>query len=561
MVRRLINISLLIIGGFLALSCSNASAPVVPSEPTGARTSDSTCLGVFQIVPTPDMSSAIVTEVRSAQFNVTKWAKIDILAAVWDDMLRTWTLTVKVTNPTQFTGWGVQAIFTDLGGKEMRWPDGFLWLDLDGSPGPERYPFFAIEKTTVQRAFPGLHYCIQDVTFHFPDGVNKWIPITFFIDANLPGPRPEPMVEDLGIANTPPPCQHATVTAHVQDHQSPSSDLTVWVDLTSIGGSDAEPLYDDGQHGDALPGDGIFGAEFNGGVLGEIYTLTVYARDPESNTAENDVLYSPMEFPPLPPVTFEDLMIGPLCLFTDEHLEIISDQDEWNAFWAEFSPWDMPPPAIDFENKRVIAVCIGSRPDDCYSVEVDNVDWSGENCGWAVNYTETVPGPNCKCNDVVVSPFHLITVNKAGFDIMFKGSVYEDPCSDPQDPCLDLIQIANGTFGTALEKTTTVIKSQADWDTWWAANVGGGGQPVVDFTVDMLFAVTQGWCSTSGYFATVDSACLDDADELEITVGWHIPGENCMVLQVITYPYAVYSAKKIDNPYYWTTYDDIYPCK
>jgi hypothetical protein len=542
------------------LSCSERDNPIVPTGMTAGRSAVGCCLGAWRIVPADDLSSAEIVPMRVPQFDVTKWADVKILNAVWDPLLRNWTLTVQVANPTPWTGWGVRAIFTELGGKELRRPDGFLWLDLDQNPGEERYPFFAIEKTTPQREFVGLHVCVQDLVFHFPEGVEKWIPITFFIDAHLKGPRPDPMVEDLDMGYFPPPCLHATVTAHVQDHQSDASELAVWVDLTPIGGSNVEPMFDDGEHGDGLAGDGIFGAEFDGGVFGELYTLTVYARDPEANTAENDIAYSPIEYPPLPPLSFDSLMQGPLCLFTEERLEVIEDQQSWEQFWSEFSPWDMSAPEIDFGEKRVVAVCTGDRPNDCYSVSVTGVDWSSENCGWAVYYTETVPGEKCECNDVVISPFHLVTVGKAAFDIMFKGDIYVDECSDPQDPCLDLIPIADGTHGQQEMQTMSVITDEAGWDAWWKTNVGGGGQPNVDFDLYMLFAVTMGRRNTSGFYATIDSVCWDDTMELEAIVGWHIPGEGCMVLQVITYPYTVVAAEKVSAPVYWTTYDDVYKC-
>ncbi len=546
----------------LSVSCSGGKSPTAPAEmdpATTAQSSAATCLGAFRIIPGDDLTTAEILPVRIPQFDVTQWAKVKILETEWDPVLRNWTLTVEVTNPTFFYGFGVQAIFTELGEKELRWPDGFLWLDLVNPPGDERYPFFAIEKNTFQRVFPPYHTCIQDLTFHFPQGVEKWIPIEFFIDAHLQVPRPNPMVEDMATAQFPPPCQHASVLAHIQDHQSDGSELDVWVDLSPVGGSDHEPLYDDGNHDDGDPGDGVFGAEFTGGTFGELYTLTVYASDPESNTAENETLYSPISYPPLPPIAFETMFQDIICMLTEETLVVIKDSETWDEFWAEFTPWDMPPPTIPFDELMVIAVCIGTRPDDCYSVEIDNINWSGENCGWAVNYTETVPGPDCKCNDVPTSPFHLVTVNKSDFDIMFVKDIYEDPCTDPSDPCIDLFDVASGQFCNSMEQTMSVIYDQDEWSNWWISNIGST-PPVVDFDTYMVFAITMGGTNSSGHYPTVDSACIDLTEMLEITLGWHHPGADCITLPVMSSPYVVYKGEKVGNPYYWTTYTDIYPC-
>ena len=549
----------------LLVSCSSGSGgstqSILPdvSSPHAANSSPGACLGAFRIIPADDLSSAEIVPIRSPQFDVTQWAQVEIIDMVWDPVLRNWTLTVQVSNPTKLSAWGVRAIFTDLGGKELRWPDGFTWLDLVEPPGPERYPFFAIEKTTPDRIFEGYHTSTQDLTFHFPYGVEKWIPMEFFLDANLFEPRPDPMVEDMNMGYFPPPCMHATVLATIGDHQSDTGELEVWVDLTSLGGSPQEPMFDDGEHDDWEAGDGIFGAQITDGNFGELYELIVYASDPEANFGENDIFYSPIGYPPLPPIAFETMFQDILCLLEEETLEVIRTQDEWDYFWEIFTPWDMPPPEVDFETKNVIAVCIGTRPDDCYSVEITGINWSSENCGWAVHYTETYPGPDCLCGDMVTSPFHLVTVNKTQFDIMFVGDTWEDPCTGTSDPCLDLFELASGDFSNQPLQTTTVIYDAVELADWWEKNLGSD-VPEVDFDSYMVIAVTMGGQSSSGHYPTIDSACVDLTEMLEITVGWHYPGPGCMTLPVMTAPYSVFTAEKVGNPYFWTTYDDIYEC-
>lgn len=545
----------------LFVSCSEGTNRIVDGELTKTEIAGEMHLGAWKLSPVSDAMVPIIEPVRSSQVDVTKWAQVKVLAASWDEVLRNWTVTVQVINPTPFSGYGVQAIFTQLGGKELRWPDGFRWLDLNGDNKKERYPFFAIEKTTKNRIFEGFHTSTQDLTFHFPVGINKWIPIEFFLDAYLKEPRPDPMVEEMGMSYFPPPCFHSTVTARVGDHQSPGDALEVWVDLSSAGGSDHEPLYDDGAHDDGAAGDGVFGAKFSAGSFGTLYTFTVYAKDPQGNTGENDIFYSPIHYPPLPPVQFESLLSGQLCNISEETLKVIDDEAQWNDFWIKFDNSGTVPPSIDFSKKRVVVVCIGTRPDDCFSVQINAIDWTSENCGWKVSYTETVPGPNCKCNDMLTSPYHLVLVNKAGFDIMFSGDIYEDPCGGIQDPCLDLFHVASGAFGCAAEESMTVIMDQTQLADWWKKSVGTGDPPVIDFVTQMAFGVTMGAKPSSGYFPSIDSACINYTEMMEITVGWHIPGEDCITLPVITYPFVLMSSKKDFHPYYWHTYDDVYSCK
>jgi len=539
------------------VGCGDNGSSTSPSTINSNSSQGSSCLGYFKIIPGEDLSSAEILPVRTSQFDVTPWAEISILSAEWDPSARTWTLTVQVTNPTPLTGYGVQAIFTDLGGKEMRWPDGYLWMNIDIDPEDERVPFFAIEKDTLGREFVGLHSSTRDLVFYFPQGVDLWIPISFFLDAHLDEPRPDPMVEDMNMGYTPPPCMHSTVLAKIDDHQSPLEDLTVWVDLSPIGGSETEPMLDDGENDDGLAGDGIFGAQFTGGTFGELYTFTVYASDPEDNTAENDIWFSPIMYPPLPPLDFETLMQDQFCLLTQERLQVIEDQDEWLIFWDEFSVWDMPAPDVDFETKNVIAVCLGQRDNDCYSVNIDTFNYSQINCGVAVGYTETVPEDGCPCAEIITTPFHLVTASKTWFDTIFIGDIFID-C--PADPCLDLFEIRSGTHGSSDVKNTSVIFDQAAWESWWAGSAGGGTPPPVDFETEMVIGANMGTQNSSGHYATVDSACWDDTMQLEITVGWHYPGEGCMVLWVMTNPWICYRTERTLLPYYFTTYDDVYRC-
>ena len=745
----LISIPAVVVSLIFLSSCMESPSPTAPDDLTSRQASHGTCLGVFQIIPGENLSTARIEPVRSPQFDVTKWAEIEILDAVWDAVNRTWTVTVEVRNPTPITGWGVQAVFTELGYKSLVWPDGFVWLDLQDPPADlERYPFFAIEKTTPQREFPGLHSCVQDLVFHFPEGVDVWKPISFFIDAHLGGPRPEPIAEDLATQHFDPPCEHDAVTARVLDHQSGGAELEVWLDLTAIQGDDHVPMYDDGEHADGEAGDGVFGAEFEGNHAVGPPWLVVYACDPQGNAAENDVQYDYIksQLPFLPP--FKTLFIGEYCELEEERLEVIRDQASWEAFWAEFSPWDMSAPEVDFEVDVVIAVCIGERPNNCYRVEITDRDFSEVNCGLCVYYTETVPGPNCGCDQVIMSPYHLITQSCADYDIMFDGDIYVDPCDGaqdpvavasavphgqtvcdpihffddgsydpdggdivlfewdwnndgvydeegpdgyhawnelgtfyvqfrvtddesatddldqpleitttnalptahataseysvevdeviefdgggsedndcdgqsivmyewdwdfdgvfstddtgpilshsyaeeglyevqlrvtddegagamleeplvidvsvgPSDPCLKIYDLASHWNGRSEQQTLDVIYDEAAWKAWWMSSVGMGNPPAVDFDNFMVIAVNMGVKNTSGYYPTVDSACLDDSDELEIIVGRHIPGAGCIVLPVITHPYAAYRAERSAAPYYWTTYNDVYKC-
>jgi len=128
------------------------------------------------------------------------------------------------------------------------------------------------------------------------------------------------------------------------------------------------------------------------------------------------------------------------------------------------------------------------------------------------------------------------------------------------DPCLDLDEVIKGSHGWAYTQTMQVIKDQSTWSSWYTTATGGGTAPFVDFGEEMVIAVTMGEFPTGGYYPTIDWACFDDAMELEIMVGWHHPGPDCMVIQVFTQPYIAVVTDRHDEPYYFTTYLDVYPC-
>lgn len=127
--------------------------------------------------------------------------------------------------------------------------------------------------------------------------------------------------------------------------------------------------------------------------------------------------------------------------------------------------------------------------------------------------------------------------------------------------CLDLKEISKGSYGSAYGQSMEVIKDQNMWESWWPVATGGTSDPPsIDWETEMVIAVTMGEFSTSGYYPTIDWACMDDAEELEIRIGWHHPGPFCMVLMVFTQPWMAVKTDRLDVANYFTDYIDIYEC-
>jgi len=492
---------------------------------------------------------------REAGFDVTPWAKVTILSAVWIPSERNWYVTAQLRNTSQFKGYGVWAVFTEMGLKVLRNIDGFIYY----GPQQKRVPFIAIRKDAPFREFPGYHVETQEVVIHWPIGVESWDPIEFYIDASWPDPRPLPMVEDLSQVNFPPPCYHYAIQAHVQDFQSPSADLTVWADLSSYGAGDNVPMFDDGEHADLDANDGIFGAEFDPGSIFGTYTFTVYAKDPQNNSMENDLLFGPIEFPPLPPIQWDTIEQGTQSGIHEEKFELIKDHDSWVAFWDMHGSNQFPPPPlpdVDFETKMVAVVMLGPKPDSCYTTEITNVDWSSENCGIMVYYNAVYPEPDCLCFDVINYPYHFITVPKSEFEYGFKGTDVPLICN-----CLEWTELSQGPMSGIAEQGEWQFTDQKSYEAFWDQLTGGGSEPpYVDFDTQMVFAFTQGTKPSSGYYINLIDICLNDFDELEVNYHRMIPGASCMVLWVITTPYLVVAAEKDPSPVIFKGVDEVYEC-
>ena len=135
---------------------------------------------------------------------------------------------------------------------------------------------------------------------------------------------------------------------------------------------------------------------------------------------------------------------------------------------------------------------------------------------------------------------------------------------EPGIDCLELVEVDHGSFSLFTTKTMSVIQDQPTWEAWWDQAVGTQfpppPPPTIDWVNETVFAVTMGEFSTGGYYATIDWACFDDQDVLEIMVTWHHPGPDCFVIQVFTQPWLAVKTGKYTGPYYWTEEIDIYPC-
>jgi hypothetical protein len=111
--------------------------------------------------------------------------------------------------------------------------------------------------------------------------------------------------------------------------------------------------------------------------------------------------------------------------------EILRDDDAYASFWERLhANQESPPerPAVDFEERVVVAIALGKRPTGGYGVKIDEVlaeEGGGE---MKVKFTETVPGDECFVTQAQTSPYVLATVEAQDEPFTFEGSEETRPC-------------------------------------------------------------------------------------------------------------------------------------
>jgi len=96
---------------------------------------------------------------------------------------------------------------------------------------------------------------------------------------------------------------------------------------------------------------------------------------------------------------------------------VIRDRQSFAAVYAAHAGQDAAVPAVDFETRMVAAVFAGERPTPGFSVEV--IGTRREGADLVVLLDERTPDPNRVAAQVVVSPYHLVTLPRDDGEIRF----------------------------------------------------------------------------------------------------------------------------------------------
>ena len=598
-------VSMVLLAGCLTSSGTVVSPPGEKALQTGGLT-----MGRFEIVYDQAGDTLRIEPVpcsdRSAQIDVTKWAQLGIDSLEWDPIGRNWTINAWLRNPTLLTAYGVWVVFTELGEKELVGQDGFVWYE--GPGGVVRAPFVAVAKGQPLRMFPPQHEEDVIIVIHWPEEVDKWIPVQFVIDASWPTERQTPMVESLvgGFIDKPDPAYF--IKGWVADFQDSASTLDVHADLSPIGGDAQAPLFDDGMHQDGGEGDSVFGVVFNTDAPPGDYAITVYAIDPFENPMENDV--------ELTVIDTTEPFIEIVAPNGGEVWEVGSDREiTWTSsgvpgnvsvlyskdnFVSNFNligidvpndggfMWeDIPDDPSATVRVRVISVDIDTLYDDSDEyftifkppwIEVISPN-GGEN--WEIGSDRPihwesgdVPGDVdiFYSKDNFVSDINPIALNEPNDGSMMWENIPNDPSetvrvgirstdepsiydysdsvftiSQEGDPCWDFFEIREGQKCNIDAPMEFAIRSQAEWDEFLLYFGNWPFPPKIDWETEMVLGMFLGEMSHGGYWLEVNDICKDDADILHVNYTKWWPGDGCSFPWVFTQPFLVVKTDLYDG--------------
>jgi len=522
-------------------------------------------LGKFRIILDEDAWELRVEPMydRGAEWNVTQYAEVDIVKTQWDGAKRNWTLTVSLKNNSPLTGYGVWGVFTELGAKEIVVTDGFIYTQ---PPDVKRVPVVAFAKDQVGRIFVSKHQDVRDIIIHWPEGVDKWFPIEFYVDAAWPNPRKMPVVENLDVKPEPGFSFIKSVLAYVKDWQEASKDLTVWADMSAVGGG-MPLMFDDGQHLDGAAGDDVFGGFFlDEAPSPGVYTFTVYAEDPLGHKFENDCK-SEFTGGSIPDKCFDYTVLregshGKIHAFQELCIEDkVAFQDYWMANFGDITEL----PDIDFDAYRVAAINMGGCSSSGHIIRMDRIcidPWVDCLC-INVDYIREHPGVSCITLPVGTSPYWIGSFPKTIHMVHFFGMDYTYNCPNG-DASLNHWLITEGGECNIISPKEFYIDNQTDWESFWANLTGTSDMPPdVDFGQYSVVAVTMGIQERGMYFPDLRRVLLVSGSSPKYVAHYNYvyPDAGCYSTYIPTVPYGIWKIEKPDYPLEFDRSDVEMTCK
>lgn len=105
----------------------------------------------------------------------------------------------------------------------------------------------------------------------------------------------------------------------------------------------------------------------------------------------------------------------------DPHRTVVRDPQTWHALWSAHAGPATAAPTVDFGTSMVVAAFAGERPTPGYSVEI--VDPRQIGASLVVTVNEAQPPRGMIAAQVIVTPFHIVTLPRSDSDVRFTDAV------------------------------------------------------------------------------------------------------------------------------------------
>lgn len=119
-------------------------------------------------------------------------------------------------------------------------------------------------------------------------------------------------------------------------------------------------------------------------------------------------------------IEFQPISKGIWSGHTNAEYYVIQDRDEWTQIWSQHTkvmhPQD-PLPEMDFSEKTIIAVFMGTHLTTGYGIEVKEIIDTGLSI--VVKVEKTYPGKRCVVGEAITHPYHIVKINKIDKYIIF----------------------------------------------------------------------------------------------------------------------------------------------
>jgi uncharacterized membrane protein len=140
---------------------------------------------------------------------------------------------------------------------------------------------------------------------------------------------------------------------------------------------------------------------------------------------------------------------------------VVHDPTAFSAIWEAHAGPDLPVPPIDFDSRMVAAVFGGERPTPGYELEITGV--RRDNSALVVVVEERFPDPSLVSAQIIVSPFHIVSLPRDDGVIRFSDAAQPHTTLVFKPPKARAMPAGPATAKKHTPRPSASVATHADW--------------------------------------------------------------------------------------------------